>query len=72
MVGSLNKIPLTIVGNLLFGALLTPLGTTSIVVVLISGVWYTYAKIQQKLAQQQQDKEQEERDGSPIVLICKI
>ncbi|KAH3757062.1 GDP-mannose transporter [Pelomyxa schiedti] len=41
MVGALNKIPLTILGWILFGASMTWLGVTSVCVGLSAGVWYT-------------------------------
>ena len=48
MVGSLNKIPLTFIGWLAFGASFTPLGVLSIIISLAGGVLYTYCKSMQK------------------------
>ena len=53
MVGSLNKIPLTIIGRVIFGSLMTTLGTLSTIIVLISGVWYTFAKLEQHNSRQE-------------------
>lgn len=44
VVGSLNKIPLTLAANWLFGSSLTNLGMAGVAVGLASGVTYTWAK----------------------------
>lgn len=48
MVGSLNKIPLTFIGWVVFGASFTTLGVLSILISLAGGVLYTYCKSIQK------------------------
>lgn len=48
MVGSLNKIPLTFIGWLIFGASFTKLGVISIFISLGGGILYTYCKSIQK------------------------
>lgn len=48
MVGSLNKIPLTFIGWVIFGASFTTLGVLSILISLAGGVLYTYCKSVQK------------------------
>lgn len=68
VVGSLNKIPLTIIGTVLFRSIITVQGWVSIVIGLGGGVLYSYAKVlqnRQKMLEQtkvvvvQEEKKQE-------------
>ncbi|KAL6062028.1 GDP-mannose transporter into the lumen of the Golgi [Balamuthia mandrillaris] len=56
VVGALNKIPLTIIGSILFGNRFTTMGAISIFVGLSGGVIYAWAKAAQQIRQPKQQQ----------------
>jgi GDP-mannose transporter len=60
MVGAINKIPLTLIATVLFRTKLSDLGKVSIVVALVGGILYTWAKSLQRKEQHQIQKEDKE------------
>eukprot|EP01088_Endostelium_zonatum_P020266 TRINITY_DN7385_c0_g1_i2.p1 TRINITY_DN7385_c0_g1~~TRINITY_DN7385_c0_g1_i2.p1 ORF type:complete len:328 (-),score=38.32 TRINITY_DN7385_c0_g1_i2:19-1002(-) len=61
VVGSLNKIPLTIIGTFLFGSKINLSGWVSIVIGLGGGVLYSIAKIQQQTKQREEEARKEDQ-----------
>ena len=46
--GSLNKIPITIIGFIMFHAKMTPQGATYLSLASVGGLMFGYAKLQKK------------------------
>ena len=46
--GSLNKIPITIIGFVMFHARMTPQGVTYVSLASVGGLMFGYAKLQKK------------------------
>ena len=48
LTGSLNKIPITILGFIMFNAKMTPQGVTYLSLASVGGLMYGYAKLRRK------------------------